>query len=252
MAVNDWKIYRKQVSQKDKTILLCDDDTDFLDALKSELNRILKKLNISCKIEAFSSPASITEDKFSQAFMVFLDIDFDRDDENGISVARRMRQINKEALLFFVTNYIDFAPAGYEVQAFRYVLKRDIKDVLERYILVAMEHFADEGEFLQLYDGDSPAEVPLSSIKYIEVMDHYVSIHAEKSYVLLATLSSLEAALEAHGFLRVHKSYLVNMANIRKFRSRECILANGTALPVGEKNYPSQKEKYLKWKGMQI
>ena len=71
-----------------------------------------------------------------------VDIDFENEDYNGIDIARRLRSVNKKALVFFVTNFIDYAPAGYEVQAFRYILKRDIRDVLERYILQAMEQLA--------------------------------------------------------------------------------------------------------------
>ena len=67
---------------------------------------------------------------------------------------------------------------------------------------------------------------------------------------MAGTLSSLEKELEKYGFLRVHKSYLVNMAHIRKFRSRICLLTDGTALSVSEKNYSQQKQKYLLWKGM--
>ena len=66
-----------------------------------------------------------------------------------------------------------------------------------------------------------------------------------------ATLTSLESELEAHGFLRIHKSFLVNMQHIRKVRSRECLLTDGTTLAVSEKNYSQQKQKYLLWKGLQ-
>jgi DNA-binding LytR/AlgR family response regulator len=61
----------------------------------------------------------------------------------------------------------------------------------------------------------------------------------------------MESAMAAHGFLRIHKSYLVNMAHIRKFRSRECLLSDGTALAVSEKYYSQQKQKFLLWKGLQ-
>lgn len=94
-------------------------------------------------------------------------------------------------------------------------------------------------------------DLPLEQISYLEVMDHYVSIHAgDGGYTVGATLSGMESEMEGHGFLRIHKSYLVNMAHIRKFRSRECLLDDGTALAVSEKSYSQQKQKYLLWKGL--
>ncbi len=252
MAIKQWEIGRAAVGERNIQIVLCDDDPVFQEALHRELVRIFTKLHLCAKITAFCAPAEITEDAFRACDMAFLDIDFENEDCNGIEIARRLRQVNREGLLFFVTNFIDYAPAGFEVRAFRYILKRDMDDILERYILQAMETVAEAQEYLRLWDQDRIVDVPLSQMEYLEVMDHYVSVHAgEDAYVLSATLSNLEAALEPHGFLRVHKSYLVNMAHIRKFRSRECLLANGTALAVGEKSYPQQKQKYLRWKGLQ-
>ncbi len=252
MAITEWSIQRRALGQSAFSIVLCDDDPAFLTELERELRRIFEKMNMRCDIQLFDCPAVIPAAAMENCALAFLDIDFENDDCNGIDIARRLRQVNDRALLFFVTNYIDYAPAGFEVQAFRYILKRDREAVLERYLLQAMEILAEKQEFLRLRDQDTVTDVPLKEITWLEVMDHYVSIHAgTSSFVLNATLSNLEKELEPHGFLRVHKSFLVNMAFIRKFRSRECLLADGTALAVGEKNYPQQKQKYLRWKGLQ-
>ncbi len=249
MAITEWEVGR--AGQKEIQVVLCDDDPAFLEALHAELVRIFVKLNIRARVQIFSGPEDISDAALSTCDMAFLDIDYDSDDYNGIDIARRLRQRNRKSLLFFVTNFIDYAPAGFEVHAFRYILKRDRDQVLERYILQAMEAHAEGQEYLRLRDQDRVVEVPLDQIEYLEVKDHYVSIHAgENAYILSSSLSNLEAALEPHGFLRIHKSFLVNMAHIRKFRSRECLLLDGTLLAVGEKSYPEQKQKYLRWKGL--
>ncbi len=251
MAITEWEIGRAAIGQKEIKIVLCDDDPAFLAALHTELVRIFAKLNIRVKIAAFHGPGEISDDALCACDMAFLDIDYESDDLNGIDIARQLREINRKCLLFFVTNYIDYAPAGFEVHAFRYILKRDRDEVLERYILQAMETVAEGQEYLRLWDQDLIVDIPLHQIEYLEVKDHYVSIHAgENAYILSSTLSNMEAALAPHGFLRVHNSYLVNMALIRKFRSRECLMVSGTALAVGEKSYSVQKQKYLQWKGL--
>ena len=251
MAITEWEICRTAKGQEKIQIILCDDDPAFLNLLDDELVRIFGKLKIGASIILSNAPADLTPELLAACDMAFFDIDFDRDEQNGIDIARSLRQVNGSALIFFVTNYIDYAPAGYEVQAFRYILKRDLKEVLERYVLQAMEQLAESREYLRLQDQDQIIDVPLEQIIYLEVLDHYVSIHAgEDTYTLGATLSSMESEMEAHGFLRIHKSYLVNMAHIRKFRSRECLLTDGTTLAVSEKNYSQQKQKYLLWKGL--
>lgn len=251
MAITEWEIRRATVGQNNIHIILCDDDPVFLKLLHGEIERAFLRLNMMAEIAAFHSPADITPEHAAKCDMAFLDIDFESEDQNGIDIARTFRRFNNRALIFFVTNYIDYAPAGYEVQAFRYILKRDLGQVLERYILQAMETMAQNQEYLLLRDKEQTVELPLEDISYLEVLDHYVSIHAGSAdYTLNATLSSMETDMEVHGFLRIHKSYLVNMAYIRKFRSRECLLIDGTILAVSEKNYSQRKQKYLLWKGL--
>lgn len=251
MAITEWEIRRAAVGQNNIKVILCDDDPDFLKVLHNGVERTFSRLNIKTRIFSFNAPADISLELLAACDMAFLDIDFDREDRNGIDIARTLRQVNSHALIFFVTNYIDYAPAGYEVQAFRYILKRDMGEVLERYILQAMESMAAGQEFLRLRDKEQTIDLPLEQVSYLEVLDHYVSIHTgSENYTLNATLSGMESEMEEHGFLRIHKSYLVNMAHIRKFRSRECLLLDGTLLAVSEKNYSQQKQKYLLWKGL--
>lgn len=251
MAITEWEIRRAAVGQNSIKVILCDDDPVFLKALHSELDCTFSKLNMKAEIPVFHSPADIPAELLVACDMAFLDIDFESEEQNGIDIARTLRRVNSHALIFFVTNYIDYAPAGYEVQAFRYILKRDMGEVLERYILQAIETKAEGQEYLRLWDKEEAVDLPLGDISYLEVLDHYVSIHVgNHSYTLNATLSRMESEMESHGFLRIHKSYLVNMAHIRKFRSRECLLMDGTTLAVSEKNYSQQKQKYLLWKGL--
>ncbi len=251
MAITEWKIGRNAMGRKKINVLVCDDDIAFLNIMKKELTDVFAKLQVCVEVAAFRSPADMDDDAIHCGDLFFLDVDFENEMYNGIDAARKIRQVNQDGLIFFVTNFIDYAPAGFEVRAFRYILKRDRDEVLERYLLQAMETLAEGDEYLRLYEQDLTVDVPLHEIDYLEVMDHYVSVHAgERTYVLSSTLSSLESALQSHGFLRVHKSYLVNMAHIRKFRSRECLLVNGVSLAVGEKSYPQQKQKYLHWKGL--
>lgn len=251
MAMTEWGLRRMAAGQKRMQLLLCDDDPAFLQALHTELTRALAKLNIHADIAAFGRISDIPPKQLSECDVAFLDIDFEDEACNGMELARELRQVNSRALIFFVTNFIDYAPAGYEVQAFRYILKRDLDDVLERYIMQAMERLAEGQECLYLQNKDESVDIPLRQISYMEVMDHSVSIHTgERSYELNTTLSGIEERLDPYGFLRVHKSFLVNMAYIRKFRSRECQLLDGTTLSVSEKHYARQKQKYLLWKGL--
>ena len=114
----------------------------------------------------------------------------------------------------------------------------------------AIEQIADEREFLKISDSEQSIDISLDDILYIDVLGHEIVIHRNDcTHALTASLSSLEEQLSKCGFLRIHNSYLVNMRYIQKYRSRECILIDGTVLPTSERNYSAQKQKYLLWKG---
>lgn len=250
MAMTEWQIRRTNIGQNSIRVVLCDDDAVFLNIFRSEIIEVFEKQNLKAELSTFNSAEYIPDSMFAACDMAFLDIDFEGEDYNGIDIARRLRGANKKAVLFFVTNFIDYAPAGYEVQAFRYILKRDRNDVLERYILQAIEQMAENREFLSISEGDSVIEFPLDDVSFLEVYDHEVLIHRKEGvHSINASLSSLEDQLEKCGFLRIHNSYLVNMRYIGKYRSRECILIDGTLLPASERSYSAQKQKYLLWKG---
>jgi DNA-binding LytR/AlgR family response regulator len=72
-----------------------------------------------------------------------------------------------------------------------------------------------------------------------------------KTYKFYSSLASLEEQLADRGFLRIQKSYLVNMRHLRKLQCAQAVLDNGTVLPVSEKTYGEQRQKYLLWKGRQ-
>lgn len=230
-------------------ILICDDDPDSLERTRHIAGAILEKLNRSVRFTLFQTADGISEDCLAICDIALLDVDFG-EKTTGMDLARALRKVNSRAVLIFITNFIEYAPEGYEVQAFRYILKRDLNAVLNRHLMEALELVSDASNSLKIENRGQLLELPFDGILYLEVLGHSVSIvTATETYTLNASLSSFENELENHGFLRVHKSFLVNMRHIRKFQCRELTLHNGTVLRVSEKGYAEQKRKYLLWKG---
>lgn len=242
--------FRRQ--HKQLRVLICDDDRDSLARTHGKAHEVFEKLGSDVVFDLFDRCGQITQAHFQNCDIALLDVDLEGQEQNGIDVARRLRGVNNRALILFITSFIEYAPEGYEVQAFRYILKRDLDAVLGRYLMQALEQLSENCEVLQLQSRGELVDLPVDSILYLEVLGHSVSVvTAERIYTVNATLSSFEQQLENHGFLRVHKSYLVNMRHIRKFQCRELTLGNSITLRVSEKSYAEQKRKYLLWKGWQ-
>lgn len=238
-------------------ILLCDDDTYMIETMCKTIERILKVEERKAKIHKFSDATLISDQILACCDIALLDIDFPESGYNGMDIARRLRSVRSDAVIIFVTNFIEYAPEGYEVQAFRYVLKRDMHSDINSIFPLALKQL--NRETLPIQMNGEIINIPLDDILYLEVQQHNVTavtkrLTAErkhKEYIFYASLSDLEVRLEPLGFLRIHKSYLVNMKHLKKFQCRAATLDNGMVLRVGEKSYAEKKQKFLLWKGWQ-
>lgn len=241
-------------------IILCDDDRPFLEYLSNLIERYLKNKVQKYKIHTFDSMAQISDQLLSSCDIAFLDIDFMGKKYTGLDIAKRLRTFRKDSIIIFVTNYVEYAPEGYEVQAFRYILKCDVESKLDKYLCEAIQKLEQTIETLKIQINGEIIDIPLNDILYIESQLHSVNLYVQrksnlsnvKVYTFYSSISSLEQQLEQQGFLRIHKSYLVNMLHIRRYQCHEVELDNGLKLTASETRYAAQKQKYMLWKGAAI
>lgn len=239
-------------------VIVCDDDLVFLNDIYEKAFSIFGEIGVRAKIHKYTDVEKISQQMLDSCDIALFDIDFDNAVSNGIALARKLRKTRKDSVIIFVTNFIEYAPEGYEVQAFRYILKGELQSELKPYLIQAVEQLQAYKETLKIQTNGEIIDIILEDILYMEVLQHNVTIHVKKDdagkqlrkYTFYASLSDLEAQLEPQGFLRIHKSYLVNMRHLVKFQCREATLSNGLVLRVGEKSYSANKRKYLLWRGL--
>ncbi len=238
-------------------VLICDDDLPFLTKLQALIQSFFSKLGIQAKIHAYGSWEEIGTPLLSSYDIAILDIDFSQKNYTGIDIARKLRNVRSDAVIIFLSNYIEYAPEGYEVQAFRYILKSDLDKKLESCLNLALAQLHASRETIKIQINGELIDIRLSDILYFEIQQHTVIAHVEKGtdskvikqYRFYSSLSALEKQLTPHGFLRIQKSYLVNMEKLKKFQCHEAVLTNGVTLRVSARTYSQQKEKFLLWKG---
>lgn len=238
-------------------LILCEDDSRFQEEIRNRLVRIFEQIDLKLKLHCYTDPTLISDQFLSSCDIAILDIDLNHPKYNGMDIARKIRNFRKNTVIIFLTHFIEYAPAGYEVQAYRYILKSQMETELERVIIQAVDQFYELKETLKIQISGEVIDLLLENIRYLDVMQHDITIHydqtlggkTKKTYVVRSSLSSFEEHLETQGFLRIHKSYLVNMRYIKKLKCREAELYTGEVLRVSEKSYSELKKKYLLWKG---
>ncbi len=237
-------------------ILLCDDNEQFLNELRDKVRAFVITQSIETAIWTFEDATKIPADILKVTDICFLDIDFPGKKYSGIDVARTLREKNPDSVIVFISNYIQYAPEGYEVQAFRYILKSEFPQKLEMYIGQTIERLKSIKEAMHIKVAGEIVSIELRDILYIEAQGHLAIIHAQKfgfhsrkTYTCYKTLAKIYEEYGSHGFLRIQKSYLVNARRIIRFQCNEATLDTGEKLPVSRKYYAEQKRQYLFWKG---
>ena len=169
--------------------------------------------------------------------------------------------IEKDVAVVFVTAYDQYALKAFEVHAVDYLLKpfgpERLTQALARVRARLMPGSRPAPEPLAprlqvarhpitrvlIRDGANVHIVPLVKIDYFEAQDDYVAIHAERrTYLKEQTMGQMEAMLEPRQFVRIHRSYLLNLDRLAKVEatdkdSRVAILRDDTRLPISRSGY---------------
>lgn len=239
---------------KHMNIVICDDNADFTGLLTEYITHYAAKYDIICTIDVFFFPSKLLEADLSNCDLLFLDIDMPG--INGIDTARWLRKKYPELILVFVTGWIEYAPDGYRVNAFRYLLKKNLPGDLWICLDEIQEKMLDNAECITLRNRERELEIPLKNILYFEgtrMKNVLVYIKHESTPVeCYGKISEMDEQLQDKGFLRIQKSFLVNMAYIEKIRNYKAYLRNGTKLKVSERQYQAVNRQFLIWRGSKL
>jgi two-component system LytT family response regulator len=185
--------------------------------------------------------------------LLFLDIQMPKLD--GFEVLELI-DIDKDIAVIFATAYDEHALRAFEVHAVDYLLKPFRADRFEAALQRAKERIGDKmpaapeqlsasargpekyAERVVVKDGTRVQIIPAEKLDFAEAQDDYIALASQgKKYLKQQTISSLEAALDPKNFVRIHRSYLVNLERVSRIEpygkdSHVVILSDGTRLPA--------------------
>lgn len=214
-------------------IAVCDDEELFREHLKKLLLEYSFKENEEICIAEYSCGEALLEAYSQEGIqddLIFLDIRMGGTD--GMETAKRLRAKGCRCLIVFLTSLGEYAQRGYEVKAFRYLLKEQIEGDLRKVMDACRQELSGEDYFCFSYERCS-YRIPKRDILYFESRKRLVILHTEKEeHRFYQKLDDLELQLSGEGFLRCHKSFLVQERHIKSWRESALWLEDGTQLPV--------------------
>lgn len=211
---------------------ICDDEAFMAEKLAGLLaDYMAEKPHMEYQLRTFSDGLSLLaeEDKFD---LVLLDIQMGPPD--GMEIARRLRQQNRQCLLVFVTVLEECVFDAFDVDACGYLVKPPDPVRFQRTMdraAAALERRT--GRSLLLRSGNGCEKIPLEEILYCEVLGRKLYIHQTDGAVsdCYGRLGTFEAQVDSR-FFKCHRSYLVNLDHVRGCRDGRVLLPQGESIPL--------------------
>lgn len=245
-------------------IFLCEDEKFFLHNLEEQIRKYLREIelqknspkNLQFQIHTFHSGEDLLKSDLDSIHLLFLDINLGG--IGGIELAQILQKRNPDIILIFVSGYIQYAPIGYEVKAFRYLLKSQLKLTFEKTMYDALFKLGYFTPQLQFIHNTENAVFYWNEILYVESHLHYMNFHFSKENETIkinsnvnGTLNHLEQMLPIDTYIRIHQSYLVNIHHITEIKDFRVFLSDESILPASQKKFTSAKRKFYLYKGAQ-
>lgn len=212
-------------------IAICDDsrtDTEYAEAL---LKKWAKERQTEIRLKTFVSAESFLFEYEEDKTWDILLLDIEMGQMDGVEMARRVRRGNGTVQIVFITGYSDYIAEGYDVEALHYLMKPVHEQRLFAVLDRAAKKRKQEERCLNLELSGEMVRIPLHRIRYLDVHQNYVTVHAGEDYRIKRTLSDFEKELDGR-FARASRAMIVNLKYIQRVTKAEVWLSDGTKLPL--------------------
>ncbi|MHC1721772.1 MAG: LytR/AlgR family response regulator transcription factor [Aminipila sp.] len=220
-------------------VAIVEDEASAANVLSHHLGVFAQENGLSIQINIYNSAESFLTDTKKSYDILFLDIELSG--MNGMEAAVRVREVDKQVIIIFVTNMAQYAVKGYEVDALYYIIKpvnyQNVAFKLTKALSILKQNKDMDIVLTQQY---GLVRLSTRDVIYVEIVSHKLSYHTQDTtHITYGSLSSAENELKDHGFVRCNSCYLVNARYIARVSGHSVILTDGTQLQI---SHPRKKQ----------
>ena len=170
---------------------------------------------------------------------------------NGIDATKILRNYGYQGIIIFLTSSSEFALDAFEVEPLNYIMKNeDQENKFKEIFLKAIRQVEyDISKKIVIHNKQKNIIVKLDNIIYIESINKKIIIYRlyEDPEEVYYRLNEILKKIEPFGFIRCHKSYIVNSKYVVSFNNLQCKLLNESIIPIGRKFSKDFKNKFLNY-----
>lgn len=225
----------------------CDDEALVGQIFIPKIQAEFQRQGVRAHVSLVSSPkrllSLVESGKTFDAY--FLDIDMPQLD--GITLGRHLRERAPNAAIIFLSNKEEMVYSAFRVKPLRFLRKNrfeaEIADAVQAVLLSLREV---ERKTVIFEDGKQVYRFSPREILFVEILNRtLIVVRARDSIRLRATITTAEELLVPFGFIRIHKSYLVNYRAIFTIGKKDVLLEDGRALPISKHRYREVLQQFM-------
>ncbi|MGN0639534.1 MAG: LytR/AlgR family response regulator transcription factor [Oscillospiraceae bacterium] len=221
---------------------VCDDELKMADLVAEKLREFYPD---ECEIKCYTDGETLLADSARELFDAFF-LDIGMPSLDGFTLAEKIRSDNPFAKTIFVTKNTELAHIGYLYGAFRYVRKFALEEELREAAQSLKREFDMQSDFLLLKTTRGEIVADVENIRYFEVKGHQVTAFFDETEERVSgTMNEYEERLKSNGFIRIHKSFLVNFRFIESVGKTAVTLTDGSTLSLSRNRVAETKKKLL-------
>lgn len=224
---------------------LCDDDKMLLPALKIQLLYAVERAGLQADVSLFSSAAALLEAMRGGAFdALFLDIDMP--DMDGIALGETLRERGDAVCMFFLSAREDRVFETFRLSPLRFIRKNRLREDLQEAAQALSRQLARVNrEKLAMNTAEGVVSVPIGEIMWAESLGKQQSLMLTGGPIEVRhTFKELCDRLSPHGFLQVHRCYIVNCRFIFSIEAGKLIMDNRWEIPISRYRQAACREAF--------
>ena len=230
-------------------IAVCDDSRELLEKVEKDLHEYESVRSTPVTVHTYTNAVDLLDGLKKTDYDILI-LDIIMPGFTGMQAAHEIRKFNEEIKIIFLTSSKEFAIESYSVGAYYYLLKPVLNEKLFSVLDKVVSEITSKQESCIIYTHMGIVNIPFAKIECIEVYNKHLVFHLSDGSTkeTRGALTDYENVfLERKEFLKIHRSYILNMDYIHSIEAGEITTYSGKTFPVSKLLAKDIKERYMNY-----